>query len=43
MHLPVVDRIVDGKAVWTSVQSPRAAHDLVVKFLGLPGEMLPST
>ncbi len=29
-------RIVDGKAeVWTSVQSPQAAHDLVAKFLGL--------
>jgi isoquinoline 1-oxidoreductase subunit beta len=32
-------RIVDGKAeVWTSVQSPQAAHDLVAKHLGLPGE-----
>jgi isoquinoline 1-oxidoreductase subunit beta len=32
-------RIVDGKAeVWTSVQSPQAAHDLVAKYLGLPGE-----
>ena len=30
-------RIVDGKAeVWTSVQSPQAAHDLVAKYLGLP-------
>ncbi|HEY1585850.1 MAG TPA: molybdopterin cofactor-binding domain-containing protein, partial [Polyangia bacterium] len=29
-------RIVDGKAeVWTSVQSPQAAHDLVAKYLGL--------
>jgi isoquinoline 1-oxidoreductase subunit beta len=32
-------RIVDGKAeVWTSVQSPQAAHDLVAKYLGLAGE-----
>jgi isoquinoline 1-oxidoreductase subunit beta len=32
-------RIVDGKAeVWTSVQSPQAAHDLVAKYLGLPPE-----
>jgi isoquinoline 1-oxidoreductase subunit beta len=32
-------RIVDGKAeVWTSVQSPQAAHDLVAGYLGLPGE-----
>ncbi len=32
-------RIVDGKAeVWTSVQSPQAAHDLVAKFLGLAPE-----
>ncbi len=32
-------QIVDGKAeVWTSVQSPQAAHDLVSKFLGLPGD-----
>ena len=32
-------QIVDGKAeVWTSVQSPQAAHDLVAKYLGLPGE-----
>jgi isoquinoline 1-oxidoreductase subunit beta len=32
-------RIVDGKAeVWTSVQSPQAAHDLVASYLGLPGE-----
>jgi len=32
-------RIVDGKAeVWTSVQSPQAAHDLVAKYLELPGE-----
>ena len=32
-------RIADGKAkVWTSVQSPQAAHDLVAKYLGLPGE-----
>ena len=32
-------RIVDGKAeIWTSVQSPQAAHDLVAKYLGLPGE-----
>ena len=32
-------RIVDGKAeVWTSVQSPQAAHDLVAKYLGLPSE-----
>jgi isoquinoline 1-oxidoreductase beta subunit len=32
-------RIVDGKAeVWTSVQSPQAAHDLVAAYLGLPSE-----
>ena len=32
-------RIADGKAeLWTSVQSPQAAHDLVAKYLGLPGE-----
>ena len=32
-------RIVDGKAeVWTSVQSPQAAHDLVAKYLGLQPE-----
>ena len=32
-------QIVDGKAeVWTSVQSPQAAHDLVAKYLGLPPE-----
>jgi isoquinoline 1-oxidoreductase beta subunit len=32
-------RIVDGKAeVWTSVQSPQAAHDLVAKYLALPPE-----
>ena len=32
-------RIVDGKAeVWTSVQSPQAAHDLVASYLGLPSE-----
>ena len=32
-------RIADGKAeVWTSVQSPQAAHDLVAKYLGLPPE-----
>jgi isoquinoline 1-oxidoreductase subunit beta len=32
-------RIVDGKAeVWTSVQSPQAAHDLVAKYLGLKPE-----
>jgi isoquinoline 1-oxidoreductase subunit beta len=32
-------RIVDGKAeIWTSVQSPQAAHDLVTKFLGLSPE-----
>ncbi len=32
-------RIVDGKAeVWTSVQSPQAAHDLVAKYLSLPPE-----
>ncbi len=32
-------RIVDGKAeVWTSVQSPQAAHDLVAKALGLAPE-----
>jgi isoquinoline 1-oxidoreductase beta subunit len=32
-------RIADGKAeVWTSVQSPQAAHDLVTKYLGLPPE-----
>ena len=32
-------RIVDGKAeVWTSVQSPQAAHDLVASYLGLPPE-----
>jgi isoquinoline 1-oxidoreductase subunit beta len=32
-------RIVDGKAeVWTSVQSPQAAHDLVAKYLGLSPE-----
>ncbi len=30
-------RIADGKAeVWTSVQSPQAAHDLVAKVLNLP-------
>jgi isoquinoline 1-oxidoreductase beta subunit len=32
-------RIVDGKAeVWTSVQSPQAAHDLVAAYLSLPPE-----
>ena len=32
-------RIVDGKAeVWTSVQSPQAAHDLVTAYLGLKPE-----
>ena len=32
-------RIVDGKAeVWTSVQSPQAAHDLVTAYLALPPE-----
>ena len=32
-------RIVDGKAeVWTSVQSPQAAHDLVAKMLGIAPE-----
>jgi isoquinoline 1-oxidoreductase subunit beta len=32
-------RIADGKAeVWTSVQSPQAAHDLVAKYLGLAPE-----
>ena len=32
-------RIVDGKAeVWTSVQSPQAAHDLVATYLDLPPE-----
>ena len=32
-------RIVNGKAeVWTSVQSPQAAHDLVASYLGLPPE-----
>ena len=32
-------RIVDGKAeIWTSVQSPQAAHDLVAKALDLPPE-----
>ena len=32
-------QIADGKAeVWTSVQSPQAAHDLVSKYLGLPGD-----
>ena len=32
-------RIVDGKAeVWTSVQSPQAAHDMVAAYLGLPPE-----
>jgi len=32
-------RVVDGKAeVWTSVQSPQAAHDLVTKYLGLKPE-----
>ena len=32
-------RIADGKAeIWTSVQSPQAAHDLVAKFLGLAPE-----
>jgi isoquinoline 1-oxidoreductase subunit beta len=32
-------RIADGKAeIWTSVQSPQAAHDLVAKALGLPPE-----
>src|SRR3984957_14665393 len=30
-------QIVGGNAeVWTSVQSPQAAHDLVAKYLGLP-------
>ena len=32
-------QIVDGKAeVWTSVQSPQAAHDMVAGYLGLPPE-----
>ena len=32
-------RIVDGKAeVWTSVQSPQAAHDMVATYLALPPE-----
>jgi isoquinoline 1-oxidoreductase beta subunit len=32
-------RIADGKAeVWTSVQSPQAAHDLVASYLALPPE-----
>ncbi len=32
-------RIADGKAeIWTSVQSPQAAHDLVAKALGLAPE-----
>jgi isoquinoline 1-oxidoreductase subunit beta len=32
-------RIVGGKAeVWTSVQSPQAAHDLVAAYLSLPPE-----
>jgi isoquinoline 1-oxidoreductase subunit beta len=32
-------RIVDGKAeVWTSVQSPQAAHDMVAAYLALPPE-----
>ena len=32
-------RIVDGKAeVWTSVQSPQAAHDMVASYLSLPPE-----
>jgi len=32
-------QVVDGKAeVWTSVQSPQAAHDLVTKYLGLKPE-----
>jgi isoquinoline 1-oxidoreductase subunit beta len=32
-------RIVDGKAeVWTSVQSPQAAHDMVASYLALPPE-----
>jgi isoquinoline 1-oxidoreductase beta subunit len=32
-------RIVDGRAeVWTSVQSPQAARDLVAKYLRLPAE-----
>jgi isoquinoline 1-oxidoreductase subunit beta len=32
-------QIVDGKAeVWTSVQSPQAAHDLVASYLGLAPE-----
>jgi isoquinoline 1-oxidoreductase subunit beta len=32
-------RITDGKAeVWTSVQSPQAAHDLVTAYLGLKPE-----
>jgi isoquinoline 1-oxidoreductase beta subunit len=32
-------RIVDGQCeVWTSVQSPQAAHDLIAKHLGLPGD-----
>ncbi len=32
-------QIVDGKAeVWTSVQSPQAAHDLVTKYLGFKPE-----
>jgi isoquinoline 1-oxidoreductase beta subunit len=40
MEPPVATcQIVDGKAeVWTSVQSPQAAHDLVAKYLGLSGE-----
>ena len=32
-------RIADGKAeVWTSVQSPQAAHDMVAAYLALPPE-----
>jgi isoquinoline 1-oxidoreductase beta subunit len=32
-------QIVDGKAeVWTSVQSPQAAHDMVASYLALPPE-----
>ena len=32
-------KITDGKAeVWTSVQSPQAAHDMVATYLGLPPE-----
>ncbi len=38
-RLPRPARSSDGKAeVWTSVQSPQAAHDLVSKYLGLPGD-----